>query len=1269
MAFIYTYLLSEISDSNHFQMKYNLILRLNIIQGNSTLGDYFSNSKKGRRSLDLFCGLITLQTIVRSVFLSTVTFLFILLTGLSSLNAQNTNQSRFQIFTPNTYELAKYGDVPVDLSTGIPQINIPIMNFSDKDINMDVSLSYHASGIRVDQEASWVGLGWALNTGGVITRVLRGQPDGYHSTYNNTFNTRTSISDYDASSSPSNYFDQVNTLARLAANNVTDNGADIFYYNFNGKAGKFFLDENANATFTKYEDFKVQMVNKNNSYGNIDDSYFVITDEKGIRYEFAAIESTGDLSLNSYISAWYLSKITSPSGGEIKIEYTPGGVTSPSYQKRCYDQAYFPLGFGLPSEYTRHCVNYGAFISPVIPKKITNSSGSSIELITSNVPRLDSEGHTKNQLDYLILYDNNQNQIKKFKFNYSYFEANNNRKFPVEGSNDNRSILNYRLRLDSFQDLSVNNESSSRYRFEYFGDNDPQTDDPYTLPYRLSPSQDHWGYYNGKNNSSIFPSNPSNNPFTQDPWMLALAVSGYTGGPPPTYSIPNGGNREPDSEASKAGSLYKIFYPTGGYTQFTFENHEQSMATQTLSAGGLKVKQIESYDGTGSPKIKNYEYSNTGVSCEKCLSTTNSFYYTWYSQYMDVNTNAPGYPEHMAAFGIPSDLISARHVVKAESSAQRLLGSGMGAFYTTVKESSPGNGYTVYDYSYEADVMDSSGDLLDGLATPGNDFLTWVDTKPEGPINNPFIYRIDKSYCIFPFPYFLNNDWRRGHLLAKSVYSETGKLLSQDSIQYDIRALKAIPGYKVSLITEYIFIYARYYDVGGMVKPIRQVTKTFDTDGNYVRTVKELDYSSTAHKQVTETRDYVGNGEIIFTKYYYPTEYGATLSNLNNRHILNPVDVRGYRNGKLISGEQVEYGNNGLPLTVYRAETGGTGTDIPFNPQTPYTFVPKLSNLYNTDNSLRSQTVIDGSPNIYLWGYKGQYPVAEIKNATYEEVKMALNDASETFINALRNKIEPSGVDLALLNGLRNIPMLSKAAITTYTYRPLVGMTSSTDASGKSTYYYYDSFQRLSTVQDEQGNILKQYCYNYAGNPVACGTTGIPIWQETGQKECVVLNGAYTGEQIKWLVDTNPSSPSYYQSRSVSLGKTGECSGPVTIYARLEPDAEQYYPYGYGWDDYGEYAYSEQRIRFYSDSDCSIPLYLPFNITLNGLRTYTGFNSSQQTYSLSATGAANWDQTSFGNFMTYHYHTYVYDYDYEYFTTDYESNTFELLPGTNYIVR
>jgi YD repeat-containing protein len=62
----------------------------------------------------------------------------------------------------------------------------------------------------------------------------------------------------------------------------------------------------------------------------------------------------------------------------------------------------------------------------------------------------------------------------------------------------------------------------------------------------------------------------------------------------------------------------------------------------------------------------------------------------------------------------------------------------------------------------------------------------------------------------------------------------------------------------------------------------------------------------------------------------------------------------------------------------------------------------------------------------------------------------------------------------------------SDAMMTTYTYEPLVGLTSETDPNGKSVFYEYDPLHRLRLIRDEDKNILKKICYNYAGQPENC---------------------------------------------------------------------------------------------------------------------------------------------------------------------------------------
>jgi hypothetical protein len=60
------------------------------------------------------------------------------------------------------------------------------------------------------------------------------------------------------------------------------------------------------------------------------------------------------------------------------------------------------------------------------------------------------------------------------------------------------------------------------------------------------------------------------------------------------------------------------------------------------------------------------------------------------------------------------------------------------------------------------------------------------------------------------------------------------------------------------------------------------------------------------------------------------------------------------------------------------------------------------------------------------------------------------------------------------------------AMMTTYTFNPLIGMTSQCDINNRIVYYEYDGLGRLVLVRDQDKNIIKKICYNYAGQEESC---------------------------------------------------------------------------------------------------------------------------------------------------------------------------------------
>jgi hypothetical protein len=128
-------------------------------------------------------------------------------------------------------------------------------------------------------------------------------------------------------------------------------------------------------------------------------------------------------------------------------------------------------------------------------------------------------------------------------------------------------------------------------------------------------------------------------------------------------------------------------------------------------------------------------------------------------------------------------------------------------------------------------------------------------------------------------------------------------------------------------------LYTRSNSIGGLVKINQEINRQYVPGQGVIRTVKEYDYSSPLHKQVTESRVWNSDGELIKEKFYYPIDYGSTLSSLSNGNIFKPVDVRSYKGSKLISGLQTKYNNKGQAEIKYRFDTNVN--DITFNSQTP----------------------------------------------------------------------------------------------------------------------------------------------------------------------------------------------------------------------------------------------------------------------------------------------------------------------------------------------
>ncbi len=420
--------------------------------------------------------------------------------------------------SPTAYELGKYGQIPVGYFTGTPNVSVPLFTYKAGKLSVPISLSYNSNGIKVDQLSSNVGLGWSLNAGGVITRIVKDEPDEESYQY---FPEEQMNSIY--SPIAMEYF-------TIGANEGKDTEADVFMYNFMGHSGKFVYDNDKRIVLMPVKNLIIEPFSIENS----DEFGYRITTPDGIEYEFSEIEKTssfrhlqgkgrdGNIPLTT---AWYLSSITNPTGDQVNFiyEYTTYNYDNSIVQY--HKKSFFPLGgcSGGPS-----CTPYNDLYTYRNSSTIT---GRRISQIISNNAIYGSVnfGYNINHPDVenyklisdLIVRDPNNSIKEDIKFDYL-------------STNKDRIFLT---------DLTFE-DPTKQYNFEYI--------DPESLCERLSYSQDYWGYYNGANNTYFLPKITTHQLFIDSPYS---------------------GNREPVNEYAQKGLLKKITYPTKGFNEFEYETN------------------------------------------------------------------------------------------------------------------------------------------------------------------------------------------------------------------------------------------------------------------------------------------------------------------------------------------------------------------------------------------------------------------------------------------------------------------------------------------------------------------------------------------------------------------------------------------------------------------------------------------------------------------------------------------------------------------------
>ena len=443
----------------------------------------------------------------------------------------------------------------VEKYTGAANINIPLGSIECGSLYLPISLSYNTRGNKVSDISSWVGFGWALNTGGMITRRIAGIADDEIGECSSicTFSkgflyTRDEYSsaefhdqiDYYLNNPPT---DPMSDLITLPAAGCLDTEPDEFAFQVNGYSGtmRFNWDDEYPVVISKY-DFKIGNIMFESSSNKRIIGWELIG-PNGNHYFFEETEARASLNCSTpdYFSSWYLTKIIDPNNVyQLNIDYTEYYYKIDvmknyyiNYKWNPNNEACANIIDGVREDIWNDESNEIYYLCK-IPNRIYNSTdGREVKFVPSNNDRTDIisvAGSSIPMLDKIKFYDTNGDLLDYTEFNYF---------------NQGRPLLK------SIQKIGLLFQSEQPFIFSY---------DKTYFPNYNSFSVDHWGYYNGKINSTYIPK------FKKGNILYA-----------------EGANRWSELKFCKAAVLEKITYPAGGFIKYNYELNDYFFSD--LSAG------------------------------------------------------------------------------------------------------------------------------------------------------------------------------------------------------------------------------------------------------------------------------------------------------------------------------------------------------------------------------------------------------------------------------------------------------------------------------------------------------------------------------------------------------------------------------------------------------------------------------------------------------------------------------------------------------------
>lgn len=928
-----------------------------------------------------------------------------------------------------------------NLYDGSANISIPFYKTTIDGIPFSVTANYNTKGIRVDQVASRIGLGWDLTTGPVITREVHGLADEVYVPkydcggtmfdaytgvwYSNTANTQ--------SSNPSKADGELDKFTLYL------NGRNIeFYFS---RSGQLFTIPKSNIQINRIlDDDTIGTVGAplpyvSTVYGNIStvlpvNLKFRITDEAGNKYYFrrgdihqeyielpqGSTNPPTNYYLQKYYEVcdkWVVSRIVTNLGNTITYDYNQYNLNYNA--SKVENVAEYSIAGQQHIDLHSKNITYNGYTTGVSHITLPNNIGITF---SDGIARCDLPG--TNQLQSINIaadYGNTPNgggilqpnDISYYLY-YDYFKSdatnpNNYAEVPATGSCPAVDAQSLRLKLTSIKKgttIGWNSMSLENYfSFDYVQQG---------LPPRLSAQQDLYGFYNNK---ALEQFNAYGTTFYTGVWEHSVPNCSYCN----DYGI----NKDNDASAAAGYLIKKVKNALGGESEF-FYNTYNSNQLQIIS----QPPYTQGYNATDGVTLS-YQIDRDGISAENDVKTQ----YTYYSGQMFlpggmpyINTAYDDNNPHIYVNTFFNNLLSTNLPVNGSNHGYDWINVAKYKNATNTKISSTdyyfSNAVNMNIASFPSSIANITfarkvnHNPTSGLGLNDNTLFSLTNLNGDGNFN--------KKYYQTPLTtkqYFTS--WGMGLPVKIVNYDGNNKPLSATTNYYTVET-DYINSSDVKnmhyMETEYSGGKATnwdqdvYYLMTGSANLTQSKEEQFVADNAALTTVTNYTYDS--HNNVKNITSQNSLNESLQKTNYYPYDWqsyssyaGPGINQLNQQGITTPIYSETWRTSggtpRLINLNAVGYnvlGGKVLPTSVYNPMTTNGLSSVSygswptgFNMNTAasggtFSVFKKIKDItsYDAYNHVRE---IREPGNIYSTTiYNGKYgqAIATVSNAKYNEV-------------------------------------------------------------------------------------------------------------------------------------------------------------------------------------------------------------------------------------------------------------------------------------------